>query len=413
MHIVVVGASLAGIRTVQLLRRRGSDARITLVGAEPTVACDRPPLSKSYLADPGAEAPPLLTAKALAEIGVEPLLGTTATGLDPSGRTVALRGAPPLPYDALVISTGSAPRTLPGLPPRPGVRVLRTAEDAAAIRAGCRAGARLVVVGGGFVGAEVASTARSLGCTVTVVEPQPALMVRGLGPVLGTALTGRHARSGTDVRLAATVAGVEDDGRDGLRGVRLGDGGLVPADLVVLGVGSRPATRWLEGSGLVLRDGVVCDQHLGAAGAADVYAAGDVARWHHPRYGADIRVEHWTNAVDQASVVAANLTGTPLVCDAVPYVWSDQLGGRLRIHGRIGADDEVRIVSGDPDEGDFTAIAGSGGTLRAVVGFGAPRALAPYRKVLDGGGTWREALDVAEMRRDTPGRPHGAPVRQV
>ncbi|WP_063726714.1 NAD(P)/FAD-dependent oxidoreductase [Streptomyces sp. RTd22] len=402
MHIVVVGASLAGVRTVQLLRRRGSEARITLVGAEPTVACDRPPLSKSYLADPGAEAPPLLSAAELATLGVEPLLGTTATGLDPSGRTVALRGAPPLPYDALVIATGSAPRTLPGLRPCPGVHMLRTAEDAAAIRAGCRAGARLAVVGGGFIGAEVASTARSLGCAVTIVEPQPALMVRGLGPVLGTALTGRHVRRGIAVRLGATVAGIEDDGRGGLRGVRLGDGGLVPADLVVLGVGSRPATRWLEGSGLVLRDGVVCDQHLGALGAADVYAAGDIARWHHPRYGTDLRVEHWTNAADQASVVAANLTGTPLVCDAVPYVWSDQLGGRLRIHGRVGAEDEVRTVAGDPDEGDFTAIAGSGGTLRAVVGFGGARELAPYQKLLRTGGGWHQALALAEERRAAP-----------
>ncbi|MEV0400396.1 FAD-dependent oxidoreductase [Actinoallomurus sp. NPDC050550] len=446
MHIVVVGASLAGVRTVQALRRRGSDARITLIGSEPRVAADRPPLSKTYLADPGAEAPPLLSADRLAELHVDTRLGRRATGLDLGDRTVALDAGDRVRFDALVVATGSAPRLLPGVRPGGGVHVLRTPEDAAAIRAGCRPGARVVVVGGGFIGAEVAWTARGLGCEVTIVEPRAALMERGLGPYLGAALTRMHTRAGVTPRLGTGVAAVEraggdvaaveraggdvamversgvdaaavecaggdvagveragadgagtdvagDPGRRPVTAVRLTGGECIPADLVVLGVGAVPETGWLTGSGLTLDDGILCDEHLAAIGAPGVYAAGDVARWHHPRYGEAVRGEHWTNAVDHAAVVAANLTGDHVTCDAVPYVWSDQLGGRLQIYGRFRPEDEVRIVHGDPEDGRFVAVAGDGGALQGVAGFGVTRELAPFRRLLLAGGTWQEALD--------------------
>jgi 3-phenylpropionate/trans-cinnamate dioxygenase ferredoxin reductase subunit len=395
MQIVIVGASLAGVRTAQALRRRGSADDIVLAGAEPGapegVAADRPPLSKAFLADPAVEAAPLASARELGDLGVR-LVAVRATDLDLDGRRVVLHGGEALPFEALVIATGSAPRTVPGLEPRPGVHVLRTAADAVAIRAACIPGARVVIVGGGFIGAEVAWTLSRLGREVTLVEPLPALMLRGLGPEIGAACTRRHAAAGVDLRLGAGVAGLE--GEDRVEAVLLTDGTRLAADVVVLGLGAVPETGWLAGAGLDLRDGVVCDERLAAVGADGVWVVGDVARWRHPRYQEDIRVEHWTNAVDSAAVVAANLTGTPTVHDGVPYVWTEQFGGRVQIYGRVRPQDELRVVHGDLD-GEFVAVTGAGGRLESVVGFGALRTLARYRKLLLAGAGWDEALAAA------------------
>jgi NADPH-dependent 2,4-dienoyl-CoA reductase/sulfur reductase-like enzyme len=392
VRVLVVGASLAGVRTVQALRRRGSDAEVVVVAGEPGsadgLAADRPPLSKAFLADPAARPTPVVRPEALAGLGVQVVRGR-ATDLDLAARQVTLHGGESVGYDQLVVATGSTPRTLPGLEPRPGVHVLRTAADAAAVRAACVPGARVVVVGGGFIGAEVAWTVHELGREVAVVEPLPTLLVRGLGPQLGAAFTRRHAAAGVDLRLGAGVASIE--GADRAEAVRLTDGTRLPADVVVLGLGTTPETAWLRSSGLDLRDGVVCDEHLAARGAPGVWAVGDVARWHHPRYGEDVRVEHWTNAVESATVVAAGLTGEPDVHDAVPYVWSDQLGARLQVFGRVRPQDEVRVVFGDLD-GAFVALSGGDGALQAVVGFGALKQLMPYRKLLVAGASWDEAL---------------------
>ncbi|HEY3260323.1 MAG TPA: FAD-dependent oxidoreductase [Pseudonocardiaceae bacterium] len=389
MRIVVVGASLAGVRTVQALRRLGSTARITLVDARPEVACDRPPLSKAFLADPATPARPVATREQLEQLDVELLLGWPAARLDAPNRSLELRDGTVLRYDALVAATGSNPRTTPALRPGPGVHVLRTGEHATQLRDRLAEGTRLVIVGGGFIGAEVAWTARGLGCRVTVVEPLPSLMMRGLGPVLGEVLSRRHARSGADLRLGVGVKAI-DGGQ-----VHLSDGCAVPADEVLLALGTTPEVGWLEGAGLRLDNGLICDEHLAAVGAPGVYAAGDLARWWHPRYAEHVRVEHWTNAVEQAPVVAANLTGTPTSYDAMPYVWSDQLGGRLQIIGRVRPHDEIRFVYGGPDEERFVAITGGDGVLQSVVGFGAVRELMPYRKLLVEGGSWAAALDLA------------------
>jgi NADPH-dependent 2,4-dienoyl-CoA reductase/sulfur reductase-like enzyme len=272
------------------------------------------------------------------------------------------------------------------------VWTLRTAADATAIRAGCPEGAHVVVVGGGFIGAEVAWALRRTGRAVALVEPLPSLMVRGLGPELGAAFTRRHAAAGVELHMGAGVAGIE--GGERVTGVRLTDGSVLPADVVVMGLGTVPETGWLTGAGLDLRDGVVCDERLAAAGAEGVWAVGDVARWRHPRAGEDVRVEHWTNAVETAGVVAANLTGTPTVHDAVPYVWSDQLGARLQVFGRVRPGDELRVVVGDLD-GSFVALTGGDGQLRSVVGFGAVKALLPFRALLVAGAGWDEALAAA------------------
>ena len=392
MRIVVVGASLGGVRTVQALRRAGSEAELVLVGDEPGapdgVAADRPPLSKAHLSGKAPEAPGLVTPEALAGLGVE-LRHARATDLDLDRRRVVLHGGDAVPFDALVVATGSSPRTVPGLEPRPGIFELRTAADSAAIRDAAAEGSRVVVVGGGFIGAEVAWTLHELGRPVAVVEPLPTLMVRGLGPRIGEAFTRRHAQAGIDLRLGAGVAGI--DGRDRVEGVRLTDGRRLPADVVVLGVGTAPETGWLADSGLDLRDGVVCDEHLAAVGAEGVYAVGDVARWRHPRYGEDVRVEHWTNAVETAGVVAANLTGTPTRHEAVPYVWTEQLGGRLQVFGRVRPQDELRVVHGDLG-GAFVAVTGGEGRLQAAVGIGMVKPLLAYRKLLAAGASWDEAL---------------------
>ena len=386
MRVVVVGASLAGMRTAQALRRLGFDGAISLIDARPTVPCDRPPLSKAVLADSSSEPRPVADADSL---GAELLLNERAVALDTGARQVALHSGARLAYDALVVASGSAPRTIPGFE---GAHTLRTEDDALALRARLAPGVRVVIVGGGFIGAEVAWTASRLGCVVTIVEPLPGLMVRGLGPVLSEVFTRRHRRAGVDVRT-----GVGALGFDG-RAVRLSDGGAVPADVVLVAVGTAPETAWLRGSGLDTTDGVRCDERLAAVRAAGddrvardpvagVWVAGDVARWHSRRYGGPVRVEHWTNAVEHAPVVAANICGTPTVYDGVPYVWSDQLGARLQIFGRVRPEDDVRYVFGGPDDDRFVAVTGGRDGLRAVVGFGAVKQLLPYRRLLVDGAT--------------------------
>jgi len=406
---VVVGASLAGVHTVRALRARGYAGEIVLVGGEPGaadgVAVDRPALSKGFLTDPAASAAPLLSPADLAGLDVRLLTGR-AVDLDVPARHVALHDGRREEFSALVVATGSTPRTLPGVEPRPGIRTLRTLADATDIRASCAPGTRVVVIGGGFIGAETAWAARAMGCAVTLVEMLPAMLLRGVGPLLGEAFTRRYGAAGIDLRMGAGVAGIE--GRDRAEAVRLTDGSRLPADVVILGLGTRPETGWLESSGLDLRDGVVCDERLAARGARDVFAVGDVARWRNPRYAEDTRVEHWTNAVETAGVVATNIVGGDQRHDAVPYVWSDQLDSRLQVFGRIRPQDELQVVHGDLD-GSFVAISGGDGALQGAVGFGAVRQLMPYRRLLASGASWDESralADPAGAQARTLARPH-------
>jgi NADPH-dependent 2,4-dienoyl-CoA reductase/sulfur reductase-like enzyme len=381
-RIVVVGASLAGLRTVEGLRRHGCEAQIILVGDETEVPYDRPPLSKDILlgaAEP--EAVRLTSDQALTDLDVELRLGTRAVGLDVGARRLGLPDGD-LEFDTLVIATGSSPRMLPGLPDLAGVHVLRTLDDALAIRRALEAAPRVVVVGGGFVGAEVASTARARGLDVTVVDTLPVLMQRGFGTVVGARVTEMHRAAGVGLRLEAFVAGLV--GSERVEGIRLTDGSVVPADLVVIGIGTEPNTHWLAGSGLALGDGVMCDQHLCAA--PGVFAVGDVARWAHPRYPEAVRAEHWTAAVEHAHAVSATLTGTPTVCAAVPYVWSDQHGHKLQIAGRLLPADELTWIVDEPDR--FLVLAGSGGEQHAAFALNAPGQLIRQRMRLSGPAPW-------------------------
>jgi NADPH-dependent 2,4-dienoyl-CoA reductase/sulfur reductase-like enzyme len=249
------------------------------------------------------------------------------------------------------------------------------------------------VVGAGFIGAEVAATARGRGCEVTVLEALPVPLSRGLGPVMGAACGALHTDNGVDLRCNVGVAGIEADGGGRVAGVRLESGETIAADMVVVGIGVSPVTGWLEGSGLTLNDGVVCDARC-AAGPPGVYAAGDVARWPNPLFGEEMRLEHWTNAVEQGTHVAQNL----LAGDAaepfapVPYFWSDQYSVKIQFVGRSGPEDEVCVVHGSVDSRKFVALYGRAGRLVGALGFSMPRLLMGYRTLIAERASWEAAL---------------------
>ena len=391
-QVVVVGASLAGLRSVEALRRLGYAGRITVIGAERELPYDRPPLSKEVLAgkwDPARAA--LRKPESYAGLDAEWRLGTAATGLDLAGRAV-LCGAERVPYDALLIATGASPRRLAAAPPLEGVHVLRTIEDCLAIRRGLDAGARVLVVGAGFIGGEVAATARGRGLEVTLVEALAAPLERQLGAALGAQVMALHRDHGVDVRVGVGVEALEGSGRT-LR-VRLADGSRVEADLVVVGVGVAPNTAWLEGSGLRVADGVLCDERCRAS-APGVYAVGDVARWTHPGYAESLRIEHWTNATEMADAGVASLLAGDGPCPPyapLPYFWSDQYDVKLQLAGRALPGDELRIVDGSPEERRFVALYGRGERFTAVLGFNRPRLVMQYRRLLRDGASFADAL---------------------
>lgn len=412
-RLVVVGASLAGVRAVEAARRAGYDGELVLVGDEVHAPYDRPPLSKAFL-DPDGErgagrVMELRTAEALRdELRVDLRLGTRATGLDTAAREVLL-GDERVPYDALVIATGSAPRWLPGTDPSgpdgplEGVTQLRTVDDARRVRDALEAGARIVVVGAGFIGSEVASAARKRGLPVTVVEALDVPLTRSVGAEVGVACVGLHRAAGTDLRLGAGVAGLDEEtveGRRRVRAVRLTDGTTLPADLVVLGIGVRPATDWLEGSGVALHEGdrgVLVDATM-ATNVPGVWAAGDVAHVENPLFdGEQHRLEHWTNAADHGAAAARHAldpaAAEPVV--TVPYFWSDWYGHRLQFVGTPQAE-EARVVVDD--------LATGGGLVvlyrradRVVGAFvvDLPRVVMKLRRRVLDRGPWEEAVAFA------------------
>ncbi|MFJ9127797.1 NAD(P)/FAD-dependent oxidoreductase [Streptomyces sp. NPDC102340] len=362
-HIVVVGASLAGTRAAQGLRALGHSGPITLIGAEDELPYDRPPLSKNLLHDAWSEASVdgirLATRAELDEIGVALRLGSAAVGLDTATRHVRLADGSSVSYDALVIATGAAARTSPWRPPS-GVYQLRTLDDARAIAARLALGEPVVVVGGGFIGTEIAAAAVRHGCPVTVVDPLTQPMARLVGPEIAGSLVELHHRQGVRTRFGTGVVGIE--GKDGDLTVELDDGEHLLASTAVVGIGSVPSADWLTGSGLTVADGVVTDRFLRADGADDVYAIGDVARWPHSGHGADVRAEHWTNASDQARYVATALTkGVEAGYEPTDYVWSDQYDWKVNSFGRrdpagssivigdLGTDGRTAVVHADAD----------------------------------------------------------------
>ncbi len=405
--LVVVGASLAGLRAVESARASGWAGEIVLVGAERHLPYDRPPLSKAELDGGSDTVTPFKTrAEIEDDLGVRLLLGTPATGLLPDRREVVV-GEQAIAYDALVIATGAAPIAvpLPGADGLAGVHSLRTFDDAVAIRSALEAGARTVVVGAGFIGSEIASAARKRGLPVTVVERLDVPLSRSLGPAPGEVCAALHRAAGTDLRLGAGVAEVLGaDGR--VVGCRLDDGSVVDADLVVLGVGARPATGWLAGSGLDRhpRDGgVVCDATLRTS-APGVWAAGDVAHFPNALFDDDLmRPEHWTNAAEQGALAARNAVaalrgeaGQRL--ETAPYFWSDWYGHRLQFVGTPAADEVVTFGPPGSEASGAIVLYRRGDRLVGAFMVDRPRDIMKFRRRILVPGSWAEAVAMAQER---------------
>jgi Uncharacterized NAD(FAD)-dependent dehydrogenases len=392
-HVVVVGASLAGLRSVEALRREGYAGRLTLVGAESDEPYDRPPLSKDYLAGAADRAALVLRKQGYDELDVSLRLGVAAHSLDVAARTVGV-GDETLAFDGLVIATGAHPRALPAQLALNGVHTLRTVEDSDAIAAWIDGGARLCVIGAGFIGAEVAATARGKGRDVTVLEALPQPMVRGVGPVIGDVLAALHRTHGVDLRLGVGVDSIAGSGR--VERVHLVDGSVVECDVVLVAIGAVPTTDWLEGSQLTIDNGVVCDAALRAA--PGIVAAGDVCRWPNALFDDEfMRIEHWTNAAEQGTHAArALLAGDdaePFI--TVPFVWSDQYDVKIQSAGRFGGDDHMEIVHGSVDENRFVAIFERAGRISGVLGFTMPRRVIQYRRMIAERASFENALAFA------------------
>ncbi|WP_028935052.1 NAD(P)/FAD-dependent oxidoreductase [Pseudonocardia spinosispora] len=382
--VTVVGASLAGSSTIRALREQGFDGRITAIGAETHLPYDRPPLSKEFLAGSmSADELSLLSGEDEQSLRVDWLLGRTATALDPSTMAVVLDDGQRIVSDAVVLATGARARQLPG--PRPaGVHTVRTLEDATALRAELRPGARVVLIGGGFIGAEIASTAAQLGAGVTIVEAVATPLAVQLGDEVASACTALHADNGVTLLTGVGVAELvshEDGALDAVRAVRLTDGRELPADVVVVGIGAIPNTEWLAGSGLAVDGGIITDAGC-ATDIPGIVAVGDCASSYRHFTGATLRLEHWTNAVKQPAAAAATLLGLPAPKPDVPYFWSDQHGSRLQFAGHRTAGAEVEITEGSAEERSFLAVYRSAGEPVAVFALNRPKPFNRLRREL-------------------------------
>lgn len=367
--VVIVGAGLAAVRTAEQLRRNGFGDPITIVGAEAHPPYDRPPLSKQMLRgeveDPQGIA--LKPASFYDDNGITLRLGVPALGIDAAAHTVELADGQLIGYQQLVIATGLVPNRIAAFGDLDGLCVLRSLDDCVALQRRAASARRAVVIGAGFIGCEVAASLRGLGVQVTLVEPQPAPLAGVLGAQVGALIARLHRDEGVDVRTGVTVDAVS--GGNGVESVTLSDGSVVAADLVVVGIGSRPASDWLAGSDIAVADGVVCDA-VGRTSAPDVWAIGDVASWRDAT-GSQIRVEHWSNVAEQArTLVAAMLNLEAVVSPGVPYFWSDQYDVKIQCLGSPRAGDTVHVV--DDDGRRFLAYYERAGVLVAVVGAGIP-----------------------------------------
>jgi NADPH-dependent 2,4-dienoyl-CoA reductase/sulfur reductase-like enzyme len=410
-RVVIVGASLAGLRAAETLRNEGFAGEVVIIGAEPHRPYDRPPLSKKLLA--GEWEPDRIQLRqpdTFEDLDVEWRFGVAAAGLDTSARIVHLTDGTDLGYDGCIVATGAACRRLPEQSRYGHVHEVRTLDDAMRLRAEIADGGKhVVVIGAGFIGLEVAATAKQLGNEVTVLEGAPAPLMRGLGEEMGAAIGAMHEARGVTLRCGVQVDRLHDDGVLLAGGEEAAVGELIEADVVVVGIGVVPATAWLGDSGLQLRDGVVCDETLNAVDAdgdsvSGVYAAGDVLRWPNLLFGEEMRVEHWTNAAEQGAAAAKNLLavaggrdGAPEPYSPVPFFWSDQFDIRVQFLGRAGEGDVIEVVLGStqPDENGavkFLALYRTGDRVHGALGVNAPRWVMKMRGMLLEQATWHDAL---------------------
>jgi NAD(P)H-nitrite reductase large subunit len=356
---------------VEALRRKGYGGRITVLGAEGHLPYDRPPLSKQVLAGAWEPARTQLRPDThLSTLDAEFVLGDPAVALDVAARVVRTAAGRELSADNVVLATGLRPRTLPGQESLAGVHVLRTLDDALALRGELLAASQVVVVGDGVLGAEITATARGMGVSVTMAGPQEAPLAMQLGPLAGGALADLHLRNGVHLRLGEAVTGLTGEhGR--VTGVSLAGGDVLAADLVVVAFGATPVTEWLDSSGLQLANGIVCDSRCRAA--AGIHAAGDVARWHDESLDLLLRLENRTNATEQAVAVAGNILGEDRPYTPVPYFWTDQFDARIHVHGTVGPDAEVSVVEGAVADRRFVARFVRDGVVSGILGWNMPK----------------------------------------
>ena len=395
--VVIVGASLGGLRTATGLRRLKFEGRITLVGDEPHLPYDRPPLSKEVLA--GEKQPADATLRPVGffeEQGIDLRLGSPAVGLDADARTITLGTGEALQYDAAVIATGARARRLPGVADIPAVYVMRTLDDSAAIRSSFDTARHLLVVGAGFIGSEVAASARSRGVDVTIIEAADQPLAMAVGAEVGERCAALHGLYGVELRCGVGGVGVEET-PDGLS-VGLSDGAEIPCDVVVVGIGVIPNIEWLEGSGIDLDRAVVCDRYLRTS-LPGVYALGDLASWYNPLLRQRMRVEHWTNTVEQSTTVARNILNSfggddPVAYSGIPYFWSDQYGHRLQLVG-LASRDEVVFVHDSPDEVSLMALYRRGDRFGGAFAIDRVGPLMKMRRLVLGQASFDEALEFA------------------
>ena len=450
--VAIVGGSLAGLRAAETLRSDGFSGTIHFIGEETRLPYDRPPLSKEVLGDKMEVANAgLISQEAFDALRLELHLGKRAVGLDAERKAVLLASedeaggseaskaaetggaaasegataSAEITADGIVIATGSRPRKMPGTEGIGGVYTLRTLEDCLALKAEFATEPKVAVIGAGFIGAEVAATARGLGLDVTVIEMLATPLARVLGDTLGQVMADLHRDNGVDLRLGVGVNEVVAGEGGRVASVELSDGTSIAADVVVVGIGVIPNTEWLEGSGLEIDNGVVCDETLLAA--PGITAAGDVARWPNRRFGETMRVEHWDNAIEQGIAAARRLlaggwgqsssgvadggeaasgvtgssesasseSGEPseaVPFTPVPWFWSDQYDRKIQLAGRSSPDGKVEIVTGSLEERRFAAIYERDGKLVGVLGMNRPRHVMQYRQLIVDGASWQEAL---------------------
>lgn len=392
--VVVVGASVAGMHAAHTLRRDGFDGRITVIDGEATTPYDKPPLSKQVLKGDW-EPDRIVLPAANEDLDIDWRLGEHALGLEVDDRVVRL-ATDRVSFDGLVLATGAAARHLPGTARMAGVFALRTLDDCLGLRAALDAGpSRVVVIGAGFIGSEVAATCRARGLEVTILEMAPVPLERALGARMGMVCAELHRDNGVDLRLGVGVDGLI--GTDRVEGVQLAHGEVIEAEVVVVGIGVVPTTGWIDGSGLTVDNGVVVDETLEAA--PGIVAAGDLARYPSRRFGGLQRIEHWENAVQMGAAAAKRLLvaegQVPDVYDPVPYFWSDQYDRKIQLVGRSGPDDQVEVVHGSTDERRFVALYGRGGRVVGVLGMNRPRHVMGLKALVDDAVSWDDGLERA------------------
>lgn len=391
--VTIVGFSLAGLRLAETLRRLEFAGAVRVVGDEVHEPYDRPPLSKDVLTGNDSPIVPLRK-DPIADLELDLRLGVPAVALDATERTVVLGDGSAITSDVVVIATGASARRLPtAICPSDlaNVHVLRTLDDATSLRSDLEARPdRVAVVGAGFIGMEVAASCRSRGLDVTVVEPLPQPMVRGLGETIGAACAQLHRDHGVDLRLGVGVEMIDE------RGIALADGTRVDADVIVVGIGAVPNVGWLAESSLSVDNGVVCDDQLRAA--PGVFAIGDVANFPNVRFdGERMRLEHWTNAAESAMHVAdAIVKQTEESFAPVPFVWSDQYDIKIQSVGRFDAQCDLHVAHGALADNKFVALFGRAGRLVGALGFSQPRQVMQYRRMIADGASWADALERAD-----------------